>query len=172
MLRRSNNLIWFFIGVLIIILLTVIYEKVSAEELTAHYNITLYTMSTDQQLTVAWDDTNPDIQETFEFYLWNHGEQRKYAIGQTQQLQVTTFIPRTGLYAFFARACDNVTTLPTSLTENEVTEYKCSEYASSVMEQPDGTPYGVVKDPATGQLTPGKWMIYGHVGAPTGGGVE
>lgn len=164
MLRRSN-IIWFFIGVLIIILLTVIYEKVSAEELTAHYNITLYTMTTDQQLTVAWDDTNPDSNETFEFYLWNHGEQRKYAIGQTQQLQVTTFIPRTGLYAFFARACDNITT-------NGVTEYKCSAYASSDMLKEDGTPYGVVKDPATGQLTPGKWMIYGHVGAPTGGGVE
>ena len=160
---RNQNLKWFLLGVIIVILFTVMCEMVKAEDLTTHHAITLYTMSTDKQLTVAWDDSNPDIADYFDFYMWNHGEQKKYAIGKTQLLEVSFYIPRTGLYVFFCRACDK--------PESDTTR-QCSTYSSSVMEQQDGTPYAQVKDPATGQLIPGKWMVYGHVGAPTGGGVD
>jgi len=36
-----------------------------------------------------------------------------------------------------------------------------------------GIPYGQVEDPNNpGTYIQGKWMIYGHVAAPTGGGVD
>lgn len=168
MLRRRHSLFWFLIGVLIILLTTLLTELVNAQETIINYNITLYEMTTDKQLVVAWDDTNPEMTEDFEFYIWNRGEQKKYAIGKTQALTATIMIPRTGLYSFFCRACADVVVD----TDTGATEYKCSAYASSDMLQEDGTPYGKVKDPATGEYTPGKWMVYGHVAAPTGGGVE
>lgn len=158
-----RDILWFLVYILVFIFITVIYEKVNAEELTTHYDITLYTLTTDKQITIGWDDSNPDVSDYFDFYMWNHGEQRKYAIGKTQALEVTFYIPRTGLYVFFCRACDK--------PETDATR-ECSEYSSSVMEQADGTPYAQVKDPATGQYIPGKWMVYGHIGAPTGGGVS
>ena len=46
-------------------------------------------------------------------------------------------------------------------------------WANSAMEQLDGTPFGKVDDPANpGQFIPGNWVIYGHIAAPTNGGVD
>ena len=120
-------------------------------------SMTLYRISTDEPLTIAWDDTNTDILDYFDFYMWNSGEQKKYLQGNTQQLQITVKLPRTGLYVFYCRSCDK--------PESDDTR-ECSVYAQS-----DMTEYAKIKDPATGQFINGKWMIYGHVAAPTGGGV-
>ena len=73
-------------------------------------------------------------------------------------------MPRTGLWIFYARACDKVHTDETRI---------CSMWANSAMEQLDGTPFGKVDDPANpGQFIPGNWVIYGHIAAPTNGGVD
>ena len=97
--------------------------------------------------------------------MWNFGEEKKYLLGKTQLLQVTFQLPRTGLYIFYARACDKPETDSTR---------ECSTYAHSMLADPEtGIPYGQVEDPNNpGTYIQGKWMIYGHVAAPTGGGVD
>jgi hypothetical protein len=129
-------------------------------------NITLYTESTDKEITVAWDavvDSNyPDI--FYDFFLWNQGEEQKYLTGATQQIEVTFKLPRTGLYVFYGKSCNKAKT---------ETDRICSSWNHSAMEQEDGTPSGKVKDPNDPTVyIPGNWMIYGHIAAPTGGGVE
>jgi hypothetical protein len=130
-------------------------------------NITLYQETTDQDITVAWDDTNdrekyPQI--FFDFFTWNIGEEKKYLIGRTQLLQATFKLPRTGLYIFYGRACDKPYTDETRV---------CSQWGHSALTNLDGTPFGRVEDPNNpGQFIPGNWMLYGHIAAPTGGGVD
>lgn len=158
---KGHSLFWFLLGVLIVLFLTLLCEIADAE-MDTYFDVTLYTIPTDQNLTVEWDDSNPTVDDYFEFHMWNIGEQKKYLIGKTQALTVTVKLPRTGLFTFFCRACDK----PESDTTRE-----CSDYAASHLVMEDGTPYAQVKDPVTGNLIPGKWMIYGHVAAPTGGGV-
>ncbi len=128
--------------------------------------LTLYQESTDKDMTIAWDavvdDNYPDIH--YDFFLWNQGEEKKYLIGATQQIEVTFKLPRTGLFAFYARTCDRAKT---------ETDRICSQWAHSALEREDGTLFGRIADPANpGDHIPGKWMIYGHVAAPTGGGID
>ena len=158
-----TKLKWFLLGILIIALFFVAVEFASAAD--AHPDLTLYTMSTDEDVTIAWDDTNPDLADYFDFYMWNYGEERQYLIGRTQALQVTVQLPKTGLYIFYCRSCDK----PESDTTRE-----CSIYAhSNLVDSETGIPYGRIPDPNNpGQFIQGKWMIYGHVAAPTGGGVD
>ena len=157
-----KKLKYFLLGVLIIVLFFVVVEWVAAAD--AHPDLTLYTMSTDEDLTIAWDDTNTTLDDYFDFYMWNYGEERKYLIGKTQALLVTVKLPRTGLYLFYVRACDK----PESDTTRE-----CSIYAhSNLVDAETGVPYGKVQDPNNvGQYIQGKWMVYGHIAAPTSGGV-
>jgi hypothetical protein len=129
-------------------------------------SLTLYQESTDKDMTIAWDavvdDNYPDIH--YDFFLWNQGEERKYLIGATQLTQVTFKLPRTGLFAFYAKTCDKVKT---------ETDRICSQWSHSALEREDGTVFGKVHDPANPtEYIPGKWMIYGHVAAPTGGGID
>lgn len=129
-------------------------------------NLTLYQHATDKDMTIAWDaivDANyPDIH--YDFFLWNQGEEAKYLIGATQLTQVTFKLPRTGLFAFYARTCNK--------TKTE-TDRICSQWSHSALEQEDGTPFGKIKDPANSTVyIPGNWMIYGHIAPPTGGGVD
>jgi hypothetical protein len=128
--------------------------------------LTLYQESTDKDMTIAWDavvDANyPDIH--YDFFLWNQGEEKKYLTGATQQIQVTFQLPRTGLFAFYARTCDRAKT---------ETDRVCSQWSHSALEREDGTLFGRIADPANpGDHIPGKWMIYGHIAAPSGGGVD
>jgi len=104
MLKKRSNLFYFFIGVLVILLTTLLAELASAAEV--HSDMTLYTTSTDKDVTIAWDDTNLSLEDFFDFYMWNYGEEKKYLLGKTQLLEVTFKLPRTGLYIFYARACD------------------------------------------------------------------
>lgn len=149
----------------IVFLFLIIFYVPFAFGAEVHSNLTLYTTSTDQDVTIAWDDTNITLEDFFDFYMWNFGEERKYLIGKTQQLQVTIRIPRTGLYVFYIRACDKIDTDDTR---------ECSTYANSnLVDSETGIPYGKIEDPANpGTYIQGKWMIYGHVAAPTGGGVD
>lgn len=130
-------------------------------------DITLYTYPTDKDLTVAWDSTNdpekyPEI--FYDFYLWNHGEEKKYLLGRTQLLQVTMTIPRTGLWIFYARSCNK------AFTE---TDRICSSWGNSNLTELDGTPFGKIDDPANpGTLIRGNWIVYGHIAAPSGGEIE
>lgn len=129
-------------------------------------NLTLYHYSTDKDITVAWDavvdENHPDIY--YDFFVWNQGEEQKYLLGRTQAVQVTFKLPRTGLYAFYAKACNK------SHTEED---RLCSQWAHSALENLDGTSFGKVKDPNNpGTYINGGWLIYGHIAAPTGGGVD
>ncbi len=130
-------------------------------------DLTLYQIDTDKDVTIGWDDTNTDLEgEIYHFFLWNEGEEKKYLIGETQQLQVTIKVPRTGLWIFYARAC--LSTVSDPPKENE-----CSQWAHSALEQEDGTAFGKVDDPTNpGTQINKKWMIYGNIAAPSGGGVE
>lgn len=162
----GHNLFWLFLGVIIILILCVVVDCADAAEV--HSELTLYTTTTDKDITIRWDDTNPNrSDEEYEFYVWNYGEKKKYLIGSTQAIQVTFKLPRTGLYIFFARACADVTI-------NENTTYECSIWVNSNMvDLNTQVPYGKVEDPNNpGTYIQGKWMIYGHVAPPTGGGVE
>ena len=129
--------------------------------------ITLYQFDTDKDITVAWDDNNdpekyPEI--FFDFFLYNEGEEQKYLIGKTQQFKVTFKLPRTGLYLFYARSCDKVYTDDTRT---------CSLWSHSALKNLDGTLFGRVEDPNNpGEYIPGNWLIYGHIAAPTGGGID
>lgn len=130
-------------------------------------NLTLYQEPTGKDITIAWDDTNADITgEKYHFFLWNEGEQKKYLTGKTEQTQVTIKLPRTGLWLFYARACKPDVSDPPKQGE-------CSDWGHSALEQLDGTAFGQVDDPVNpGTFIKGKWMIYGHVQAPSGGGIE
>jgi len=133
-------------------------------------DITLYQHSTDENITIAWDaviDENyPDIH--YDFFAYNQGEERKYLLGHTQQTQVTIKLPRTGLYIFYGRTCDKEFT-----TEESEEPRICSQWAHSALEQEDGTSFGKVEDPKNpGQYINRGWMIYGHIAAPSGGGVD
>jgi len=130
-------------------------------------NLTLYQEPTSKDITIAWDDTNADItDEKYQFFLWNEGEQKKYLKGQTQQTEVTFKLPRTGLWIFYARTC-----VPDVSDPPE--QGQCSQWGHSALEDINGTAFGQINDPANpGSLIKGKWMIYGHVAAPSGGGVE
>lgn len=130
-------------------------------------NLTLYQEPTGKEMTIAWDDTNADLtDEKYQFFLWNEGEEKKYLTGQTQQTEVTIKLPRTGLWVFYARACKSTVADPPK-------EGECSDWGHSALEQLDGTPFGQIDDPANpGTRIQGKWKIYGHVAAPSGGGVE
>jgi hypothetical protein len=155
-----------FIIIISVLFVTIFYApfNISSFGAKAHPNLTLYTMTTDEDVTIAWDDTNIDLTDFFDFYMWNYGELQKYIIGRTQQLRVTIKLPRTGLYIFYVRTCDK----PESDTTRE-----CSIYAhSNLVDAETGVPYGNIEDPANpGTYIKGKWMIYGHVAPPTGGGV-
>jgi hypothetical protein len=130
-------------------------------------NLTLYQEPTGKDITIAWDDTNADITgENYHFFLWNEGEQKKYLTGKTQQTQITIKLPRTGLWLFYARACKPDASDPPE-------QGQCSDWGHSALEQLDGTAFGQIDNPANpGTLINGKWMIYGHVAAPSGGGIE
>ena len=139
---------------IVILIFSLISKKVFAFE--QHDAMTIYTMNTDENLTIGWDDTDL-LDDYFEFYIWNFGEKKQYLIGKTQAVQVTIQLPRTGLWVFYVRTCDK----PASDNTRE-----CSVYAQSNMIE-----YAQVKDPVTGQFIAGKWMVYGHVAAPSEGGV-
>lgn len=130
-------------------------------------DITLYIKPTDKNITIGWDSTNDPIKYPeifYDFFLWNRGEETKYLLGRTQLLQVTIIIPRTGLWIFYAKACDKEHTNDTR---------KCSNWSHSALVGSDGIPFGQVKDPANpGSYIPGRWMIYSHIAAPTSGGIE
>ena len=133
-------------------------------------NLTLYQHSTDKDITVAWDavvDANyPDI--FYDFFVYNEGEERKYLLGHTQAVQATFKLPRTGLYTFYGRTCNKDFT-----TEESAEPRICSQWAHSALENIDGTSFGRVEDPDNpGTFINGSWKIYGHVAAPSGGGVE
>lgn len=140
---------------IVILIFSFISKKVFAFE--QHDAMIIYTMSTNENLTIGWDDTNPILNDYFEFYMWNFGEKKQYLIGSTQALQVTIQLPRTGLWVFYCRACDK----PASDNTRE-----CSVYAQSNL-----IDYAQVKNIVTGNYVAGKWMIYGHVSAPSEGGV-
>jgi len=137
---------------------------------TTMNNLTLYQEPTGKNMTIAWDavvdERYPDI--FYDFFLYNEGEERKYLIGHTQATEVTFKLPRTGLWIFYAQSCNK----PFTTDESEEPRI-CSQWGHSALEQLDGTPFGQVDDPANpGTLVKGKWMIYGHVASPTGGGVD
>jgi len=141
-------------------------RNVKLEKDPVNSDLTLYHHSTDQDITIGWDasvsENYPDI--FYDFFLWNQGEEKKYLIGHTQSLEVTIKLPRTGLYAFYGRACNKVHTEE---------DRHCSVWGHSALEELDGTPNGEVEDPNNpGQYIKGAWMIYGHIAAPTGGGIE
>jgi hypothetical protein len=163
MKTKKYNSLFILFGILLgsIIILSTDY----AFGAKTHPDITLYTTLTDKDVTIAWDDTNTELLDFFDFYMWNYGEEQKYIIGKTQQLQVTIMIPKTGLYIFYIRACDKIETDDTR---------NCSEYVNSnLVGSVTKIPYGKVEDPANpGTYINGKWMIYGHVAPPTGGGVD
>jgi hypothetical protein len=132
--------------------------------------LTLYQEPTGKDMTIAWDavvdERYPDI--FYDFFLYNEGEERKYLIGHTQTIEVTFKLPRTGLWVFYARSCNKEFT-----TEESEEPRICSQWGHSALEQLDGTPFGQINDPNNpGTLVKGKWMIYGHVAAPSGGGVD
>jgi len=136
-------------------------RNVSIKRGIINSSLTLYTDTTDKDITVTWDavvDANyPDIH--YDFFLWNHGEEDKYLIGGTQQTQVTFKLPRTGLWVFYARTCDKART---------ETDKICSSWAHSNLTELDGTLFGQVEDPTNpGTYIPGNWMIYGHIAPPT-----
>lgn len=162
-MTKSRNILLTLLGVLLGILFFGSIDLIFGAEV--HSDLTLYTTSTDQDVTIAWDDTNPTLADYFDFYMWNYGEEQRYLIGRTQALQVTVRLPKTGLYIFYCRACDK----PESDSTRE-----CSIYANSnLVDEQTGVPYGKIADPNNpGQFIQGKWMIYGHVAAPTGGGVD
>lgn len=129
-------------------------------------NLTLYQFSTDKDITIAWDavvDENyPDI--FYDFFVWNDGEERKYLLGHTELIQVTFKLPRTGLWTFYAKSCDK---------EYTIADRICSSWGHSALENLDGTSFGQVEDPNNpGTYINGSWKIYGHIAAPTGGGIE
>jgi hypothetical protein len=161
-IKKYNSLFILF-GILLSILFMGIFDYTFGAEV--HSDLTLYTTLTDKDVTIAWDDTNIELLDFFDFYMWNYGEEQKYLIGKTQQLQVTIKIPKTGLYIFYVRACDKAEADDTRL---------CSIYANSnLVDTETNIPYGKVEDPANpGTYIKGKWMIYGHVAPPTGGGVD
>jgi hypothetical protein len=131
-------------------------------------NLTLYQYSTDKQITIAWDHDTDYPEIFFDFFVWNEGEERKYLLGHTQLLEATFKLPRTGLYTFYGRACDK------AFTTDESEEPRiCSQWSHSALENEDGTPFGKIDDPANpGTFIPGNWVIYGHIAAPSGGGVD
>ena len=149
------GLAYLSIVIIFIVIMTLVSNKVFALE--QHNGITIYTMPTDENLTIGWDDTDL-LDDYFEFYIWNFGEKKQYLIGKTQAVQVTIQLPRTGLWVFYIRTCDK----PASDNTRE-----CSVYAQSNMIE-----YAQVKDPDTGQFVAGKWMVYGHISSPTDGGIE
>ena len=129
-------------------------------------DVTLYHHSTDEKITVAWDSSiTTEYPEVFyDFFIWNKGEERKYLLGRGQTTEVTIQLPRTGLYVFYAKACNKIYTDETRI---------CSVWSNSNLTRLDGTPFGQVADPDNpGQYIPGNWIIYGHIAAPTGGGVD
>ena len=140
---------------IVILIFSFFSKKVFAFE--QHDTMTIYTMTTDENLTIKWDDTNLTLDDYFEFYMWNFGEEKQYLIGKTQALQVTMQLPRTGLWVFYCRTCDK--------PESDNTR-KCSVYAQSNMIE-----YAQVKNIVTGNYVAGKWMVYGHISAPSEGGV-
>lgn len=130
-------------------------------------DLTLYQHSTGEDITIAWDavvdERYPDIY--YDFFLYNEGEERKYLLGYTQQIEATFKLPRTGLWIFYAKTCNK----PHTETEDRI----CSQWAHSALEDINGIPLAQINDPANpGTLIKGKWMIYGHVAPPTGGGVD
>jgi hypothetical protein len=134
-------------------------------------NVNIYSVKTDKSFTFEWEDTTTGDNiknKIFKFYLWNEGEQKKYVIGETSQSQVTLKLPRTGLYLFYVSICGDVVNEETG----EVTPDKCSSYTHPALTDENGYLHGKIKDPITGEIVPGKWIIYGHISAPTGGGIE
>jgi hypothetical protein len=128
-------------------------------------NVTLYEVKTDEPIAFAWSDASPEItNKELEFYLYNWGEQIKYINGKTATTQISLMIPKTGLYEVYLRTCNPAVTDPNL--------DKCSEWISSfsLAEKADGTLSVSVID-ASGNLIPGKWLIYAHVAAPTQGGI-
>ena len=119
-----------------------------------HDAMTIYTMTTDEPITIAWDDSDPQY---FNFYVWNFGEERIYLNGETQQTQVTIYLPRTGLWIFYCAECDS----PASNANRQ-----CSGYAQSNLIE-----FSQVRDPVSGNYIAGRWMIYSHVSPPSEGGV-
>ena len=130
-------------------------------------DVTIYNIPTSKEITIEWDCVStitdfPDL--NFDFYIWNRGEEKKYLIGNTQQTQATIKLPRTGLYVFYASSCDS---------PKGEEERSCSPWANSLMIDFNGDLYGKIKDPNNpGEYIPGNWLIYGHIAAPTGGGVD
>lgn len=119
--------------------------------------ITLYVVTTAEDLTIKWDKhiTDPVFEYYYDFHLYNYGEKENYAIGTTQLNQVTMKVPRTGLWVFYCRECDE----PKSEEDRE-----CSIYSQS-----DIIEYAQVKDPVTGLYVPGAWMVYAHIAGITEG---
>jgi hypothetical protein len=141
-------------------------RNVKLEKDPVNPNLTLYQHSTDENMTIAWDaviDENyPDIH--YDFFAYNEGEEKKYLSGHTQATEVTIKVPRTGLYTFYGRSCNKAHT-----EENRI----CSKWSHSALENLDGTSFGQVEDPDNpGTYINGGWKIYGHIAAPTGGGVD
>jgi hypothetical protein len=130
-------------------------------------DVTIYTIPTSEDITIEWDydDSDPpDPDINFDFYVWNRGEEKKYLIGNTQQKEATVKLPRTGLYVFYARSCDS---------PKGEEDRSCSSWGNSIMVLADGTLLGKIKDPNNPEeYIPGNWLIYGHIAAPTGGGID
>ena len=202
----GHNLFWFLLSVLVVLISCIIVNYADAQEFEQHDGITLYTMYTDKAVDIAWDSSSDPfvIDETFQFYLWNYGEKRKYAIGATALLTVNIFLPRTGLWVFYCRshleydkssnwaeyqdytlaqlveeAAINELLYETqkdldinpAMTKAQILQSIQNYGFNSIYARSDKIEFAKVKDPITGLYVEGKWMIYGHVAAPTGGGV-
>jgi hypothetical protein len=204
---NGRNLFWFFLGCIVVAVLCIFVEWAKAEDFVQHDQMTLYTMYTDKAVDIAWESTTdpPIPDETFQFYLWNYGEQRKYAVGATALLTINIFLPRTGLWVFYCRAhieydkssnwaeyqdytlaqlVEEVNTnellyetkkdldITPTMTKAQILQSIQNYGFNSIYAQSDKIEFAQVKNPDTGLWVAGRWMIYGHVAPPTGGGIE
>jgi len=138
--------------------------SVSFGEMVIIKNVVVYEIKTDEPISFAWNDANPEIpNKEFEFYLYNRGEQTKYINGKTGALQMTVMIPKTGFYEVYLRCCNP------AITDSD---NKCSEWISSFEKAvgSNGIFFTSIQD-ENGNFIDGKWLIYAHVAAPTSGGV-
>jgi hypothetical protein len=140
------------------------FASVGFGEMVVIKNVVIYEIKTDEPISFAWADANPEIpNKEFEIYLYNRGEQMKYINGKTGALQMTVMIPKTGFYEVYLRSCN-----PAIIDSDN----KCSEWISSFEKAVDskGIVCTSVQD-ENGNLIDGKWLIYAHVAAPKDGGI-
>jgi len=149
---------------ILVALMLLVSVSVCFSEMVVIKNVVVYEVKTDEPVSFAWSDVNPEIlNKEYEFYLYNRGEQIKYINGKTGALQMTVMIPKTGFYEIYLRVCNPAITDPNN---------KCSNWISSFEKAvgTDGIFFTSIQDDS-GNLIDGKWLIYAHVAAPSGGGI-